>query len=483
MAKQKKQQIKVPKAASAELTWRCSCGQEPAYTAKASHIDVTKDDGKLIGKMFSLAFVATEDGKPNNSRPVTFAFNGGPGSASVAIDFGGIGPKRVQTNGFGHIRSDSPLEDNPHSILACTDIVFLDALATGWSQVAEGVEDKDVFGIDADADCFARAICAWLQDNGRWSSPIYLFGESYGTVRNAVLMRLLGERAVKLTGVVMLSSIFDWAQVQPGSNDSYIGLLPTFAAAAQHFGKVGEGVDPDEWFDKAIDYAEDVLAPALLKGDRLSPRKERRIAEQMSAIIGLSADHIQKRHLRVDLTDFRQHLLEDEGKVCGRFDMRFVGDGPSYMQMPNAWIAWEDASDDAVGSAWVSSFRSFCSDVLGYDGPARYIDINIDKAYKAWRWTHVMPGTEEEATAPNVALDIAVALRRDPNLKLAIIGGRYDAATPLWNAMHDISGQFLSPELKKRVKWYRYGCGHMAYVDETTNAAMGKDMRDFYAMR
>lgn len=483
MAKKKPAEPKVPKAACADLTWQDGKGEELAYRACASHVDVRADDDKLLGKMFNMAFVALENGKPNPARPVTFAFNGGPGCASVPIDFGGIGPKRVRTNGLDHIAAGAPLEDNPHSLIAVSDVVFLDALGTGWSEVAQGVEDKQVYGIDADADCFARAICQWLQDNGRWASPVYLFGESYGTVRNAALMRLLGERSVKLTGVVMLSAIFDWAQVQPGAESAYVGLMPTFAATAQHFGRAGVGVDVDEWFDQAMDFAEDVLAPALLKGDRLAPEDERDVAERLSAFIGIPVEHIVRKHLRVDLTDFRATLLADEGKACGRLDTRFVSDAPSYVQTSSLWLAAEDAADDAVDAAWTSAFRAFCSDVLGYEAPARYLGSNYVKIGPVWVWRHAMPGTEEEADAPNMALDIAVALRRDPTLKLAILGGRYDAATTWWNVVHDMAGQFLSAELKQRIVWHRYGCGHMAYVDGETNERMGADMRDFYAMR
>ncbi|MBQ6395940.1 MAG: peptidase S10, partial [Atopobiaceae bacterium] len=454
-----------------------------AYRATASHVDVVNDEGKTLGKMFSLAFVALKDGKPDPSRPVTFAYNGGPGSASVAIDFGGIGPKRVRTPGFDHIPASAPIEDNPHSILAYTDLVFLDARGTGWSKIAEGVEPEKTFGADADADCFARAITSWLQDNGRWSSPLYLFGESYGTTRNAVLMRLLGERSVKLTGVVMFSSIFDWGFTMPGASENYAGLFPTYAAAAQHFGRAGAGVDPDEWFDKAMAFTDDVLLPALMKGDMLPEQDEKRIAEEASRIIGIPADHLVRKHLRIDLADFRGKLLEDEGRMCGRFDMRFVSDGPAYMQIPSLWVAWEDPSGDAVTAAWANAFRTFCSDTLGYKGPARYMDSNYETVMKSWKMEHEMPGTFEKALAPNFALDIAVALRRDPTIKLAIVGCRYDAATPWWNVRHDMSGQFLSPELKERVTWLRYGSGHMAYTDEVALTALASDMAVFYAKK
>lgn len=185
----------IPAAASARLTWTGSDGATIDYVSTAAHVEVRDDNGVLIGRMFSLAFTAVDaEGNADRTRPITFAYNGGPGCASVPIDFGGIGPKRVATDGTNHVRADAPVEDNPETLLRDSDIVFLDALGTGWSVLADDADPKKVFCTDGDADAFARAICAWLTENGRWSSPLYIFGESYGTVRNSVLMRLLGER-------------------------------------------------------------------------------------------------------------------------------------------------------------------------------------------------------------------------------------------------------------------------------------------------
>lgn len=473
----------VPEAASARFSW--TDGERRLdYEARAAHLDVRDDAGALLGRMFSLSYVALDaEGHANPSRPVTFAYNGGPGSSSVPINFGGIGPRRVATDGVRHVRADAPVEDNPHTLLADSDLVFLDALGTGWSVLAEDADPKKLFCTDGDADAFARAICAWLTENGRWSSPLYLFGESYGTVRNAVLMRLLGERGVQLTGVVMLSAVFNIAGlIDPGDDLYYLGMLPVYAATAQFFGKAGAGVDEDEWFERAMAFAEDELAPALLRGDRLGDARERAAAEAMANLIGLPAEHILARHLRIDLLDFRTHLLAGEGRVCGRLDTRFSSDAPSPMQGYDTWVAGEDAADDAVEGAWVRAFRRFCADDLGYRGPARYLSNNYDKVNASWDWSHEEPGLGRVPT-PNVALDVAVALRRNPTMKLALIGGRYDAATTWWNVIHDMSGQFLSPELRARVSWHLYGCGHMSYVDVPTLEAMGRDLHEFYGRR
>lgn len=473
----------VPAPAAARLTW--TDGEKTLeYEARAAHLEVRDDNGVLLGKMFSLSYVVVdEEGRPDPARPVTFAYNGGPGSSSVPINFGGIGPRRVTTDGVSHVRADSPVVDNPHTLLPDSDVVFLDALGTGWSVLADDADPKKLFSTDGDADAFARAICAWLTEQGRWSSPLYLYGESYGTVRNSVLMRLLGERGVQLTGVVMLSAVFNIAGlICPGEDSYYLGMLPVYAATAQFFGKAGAGVDADEWFDRAMAFTEDELAPALLRGDRLGEERERAVAEGMSNLIGLPAEHILAHHLRIDLLDFRTHLLAREGRVCGRLDTRFASDAPSPMQSYDMWVAGEDAADDALEGAWARAFRRFCADELGYEGPARYLSNNYDKVNASWNWSHEEPGLGE-VPAPNVALDIAVALRRNPTCKLAIIGGRYDAATTWWNVVRDMSCQFLSPALKERVSWYRYGCGHMAYVDEPTLAAMGRDMHEFYQKR
>ena len=282
--------LKVPEKATATLVWQGPDGAEPAsitYRAEAGHVDVRDDTGKLLCKMFYVSYAALgADGSADPDRPVTVLFNGGPGSASVPIDFGGFGPLRVQTDGMNHVRADAPTRDNPHTLLKNSDLVFFDAPGTGYSPVAAGVDPKAIFGADGDADAFCRAITAWLEENGRWSSPLYLLGESYGTVRNAVLMRLLGERGVKLTGVTMLSAIWDWVETLPGEDLYYLGMLPTMAAAAQYFGKAGEGVDVDAWFDRAMAFSTEVYGPALLFGDRLGARREAELAEQISELIG-----------------------------------------------------------------------------------------------------------------------------------------------------------------------------------------------------
>ncbi|WP_297034155.1 S10 family serine carboxypeptidase-like protein [uncultured Enorma sp.] len=341
--------IPAPESTSRDFVWE-GAGERIEYTATAGYIDVRSDTGSLIGKMFSVAYVAKveEDAEPSDAsasdirisqRPVTFCYNGGPGSSSVPINLGGIGPVRVKTDGTNHLSLPATLEDNPYTVLRQSDLVFLDALGTGYSAIAEGVDPKTVWGIDGDADAFCRAIIGWLDANHRWGSPVYLFGESYGTIRNAVLMRLLGEKCVPVRGVVMLSALFDWVQVLPGEDLYFLGMLPTFAAAARYFGRAGTKVDEAKWFDDAMEFTEAVYAPALLRGDRLPAREKTAVAKKMSRLIGLPADLIERYNLRIDLDTFRRSLLADEGRVIGRLDMRFASAAPLPLQASTEFFA------------------------------------------------------------------------------------------------------------------------------------------------
>ncbi len=476
--------IDLPKAASANLVWRGShetSGEMISYQAQASHVDVRSDTGALIGNMFSMSYLALdENGKTQSTRPVTFAFNGGPGCASVPINFGGLGPRRVVSNGVKHLGTPIEVEDNPYTLLRSTDLVFLDALGTGWSTVAEGADTSSIFGVDGDADAFCRAITTWLEEHNRWLSPVYLFGESYGTTRNAVLMRLLGEKDIKVAGVTMLSAIFDFAQVEEGSDLYHLGMLPTMAATAHFFGKAGAQETIESWFDKALAWTDKTLAPALLQGDRLDVNEEERIAQEMSHFIGLPEAHIRACHLRITLDDFRRNLLYEQGRVVGRLDMRYSSDAPVAVQSSSSWFASQDPADDAVEASWTSAFRDFCHNTLGYSFKTPYMSMNYDRVGVNWKWEHTTPGKDGSSMSANVAYDISVAMRRNPCMKVCILGGRYDAATTYWNVLHDISCQFLSPELKEKLEWHLYNCGHMAYTDAPTLAQLSKDMEAFY---
>lgn len=469
-----------PKPAHADLTWQGPEGPI-AYEATVEHIAICADDGTPMAKVFCRSYVAKGEGADGwfePTRPVTFCYNGGPGCASVPLDFGGIGPVRARPNGTRHLTTPASLQHNPACLLPLTDLVFIDAPSTGWSFAEPDYKAKRLYGVDGDGDAFCRTIQNWLTLHKRWNAPVFLFGESYGTVRDAVLARLLGEAGVGLRGVVQLSTIYDWASTLTGSDSYYLGMTPTYAAVAQWLGKVGAGMEPNHWFEKACAFVNERLCPAFVMGDRLDGAKEAELAQAMSEFVGLSPSYLAEQHLRVELEDFRRELLKDEGKVLGRLDLRFVGDALPSSQGSTEFIAGEDAADDALEAVWTGAFRALM-DHMGYENTAPYLSTNW-KVNEGWNWTHQVPGALGPDPAPNVAFDMAMAMRRNPTMRVCYLGGRYDAATPYWNLIRDLSAQFLPKELKERQEFHLYGAGHMIYVDEEAMAAMTADLKDFY---
>lgn len=520
--------LSVPNTASAHLTWSAN-GHQIDYTASAGHVSVINQKGELQGKMFYMSYLAhTKDGEQLDStqRPVSFCFNGGPGSASVPINFGGIGPKRVETNGVAPIAHAAELVDNPHTLLQDSDLVFLDALGTGWSRVYDpavapqqstctihslsnteanannsaaqsgvqsGVQSAtqpavltpstkpEVFGVKEDAEVFCHAIAQWLEENNRWSSPVYLVGESYGTVRNSVLMRLLGEASIQLTGVVMISALFDWTQTLPGNILYYVGLFPTFAATAHYFKRAGHGTDAHVWFEEASDFAKTRLTSALMQGDNVSSSELHQLSEEVAHYIGLPVDLVERHHARIDLALFRKQLLADTQQTIGRLDTRFSEDDVLDLQSSSIYFAIEDPSYSAVDAQWGRAFRNFVCDVLGYRPTSHYHMSVWSEVGANWNWRYQSSGLEGAVGAPNVAIDIATTLRRNPELKMLILGGRFDAATPWLNVKQTLSQLFMSNTQKRRIDYALYDAGHMMYIDEPTLVAMGNDLHDFYS--
>ena len=469
----------IPEASSRDYTWKGKGKQTLKYTATAEYLPIYSDDGELIGHMFGLSYVTDQQDKTD--RPVTFCWNGGPGGNSVMVNVGGLGPRHVPIKTLENLPQPTQPEDNPYSILPDTDLVYLDAMGTGYSKIAKSYDSKKVWGVYGDADAFMRGIARWLTVHERWNAPLYLYGESYGTMRNAVLMRLLGERGIGVTGVIEQSTILDYAYTLSGNDLYYMGMLPVYAATANHFGKAGKGVDQFEWFDKACDFVDEKYGAALIKSDRITEREEKSIAREMSRLIGLPANVIQQKHLRIELDTFRKMLLADEGLFTGRYDMRFTE--PAYMdvQGDNEFFAGEDPSGDAIMTPDQSSFMKLVHET-GFKGdPLNTLlsfDVNMD-----WNWTHQAPGTMGSPSCPNTAYDMGTALRRNPKCRVLFFGGIHDAATPFWNVKHAISKMFLPDCLKERIEYHVHENGHMAYEDLPTLEKMAPELHAFYEKR
>lgn len=473
-----KPEVKVPEKASKEFTWTDG-KQTLSYEACAEALPVHEDDGTLIGHMFMLSYVTDQQDKTD--RPVTFCWNGGPGGSSAMVNVGGMGPRRVPISKQEQLPCPTQPQDNPWSLLPTTDLVYIDAFGTGYSKVAPGYDPKKVWGVDGDADAFMRGIAAWLTEHDRWNTPLYLYGESYGTMRNSVLMRVLGEHGIALTGVIEQSTILDYAPTLSGNDLYYMGMVPVYAATANYFGKAGKDVDQFEWFDKAWKFVDEKYGAALIKSDTITPAEEKAIADELSELIGLPSDFIQQKHLRIELDTFRKNIVADRGLFTGRYDTRFTEAAYMDVQGDNEFFAGEDPSGDAImtpdQSAWMMLVKE-----TGYQGSPNNTLLSM-KVNEEWNWTHQAPGTMGSPVCPNTAYDMGTALRRNPKCRVLFFGGIHDAATPYWNVKHSMSKMFLPDYLKERIEYHVHENGHMAYEDQPTLEKMAPELAAFYDKR
>jgi carboxypeptidase C (cathepsin A) len=424
----------------------------------------------------------TSDAAP---RPVTFAFNGGPGSASLWLNIGGFGPRRAPTKTPGHT-PPAPYEfgDNAYTLLPATDLVFLDAPGTGFSRISPDARPEEAWGVDQDVDIFARAITRYLTTTGSWQAPRYLFGESYGTARAAALVHQLQNQGLDFNGVILLSAILNFATTQPGLDQGYINLLPSYAAAAHYHGKApGGGRQPslDAFLADARRFAAGRYAQALQLGDTLPADKAEEVAVLLAQYTGLDPALLRKRRLRVEMEDFRKLLLADEGKVVGRFDARFTAESSHTIGSGSVDPATNDAATAGVNGAHLAGFHHHLARDLGYRSSLHYRPLHNVAIEGAWDWRHKAPGIDAPLAVPNVSLDLAAAMRRNPALRVRVMGGFYDLATPFAGAEFDVSHLHLGPALRPKVTFSWYRSGHMTFVDEQAIAEMSKDLRDFYA--
>ena len=450
-------------------------GREIAYKATAGTLTLRNDDGKPMASMFYVAY--TVEGERGHRRPVTFLYNGGPGSSSLWMHMGSVGPMRVKTSAPDNTpAAPYTLVPNEYSLLDKTDLVFLDAMGTGYSRTLEGTEEKYFWGVDKDLDAFTRGIIRYVTINGRWNSPKYLFGESYGTTRSAGLARSLQEKGIDLNGVILLSSILNYGRRNPGLDQDSINYIPSYAAAAWYHDKIAnKPADLPPFLAEVREWARGPYAAALAKGFNISPEEEDRIARQMSAYTGLSVEFIKECNLRVDLSRFRKELLRKEGRTIGRYDARFEGIDPDEAgDSPES-----DPSDTAITSAFVSTINAYIHGELGFHTDLEYRP-GFDKIGQSWDWHHAVPGRRRPMNDPDVALDLAQAMRENPHLKVFSLNGYYDMATPFFGTEYDIAHMQLAPSLRGNVKFAYYYSGHMVYLNVDALRQLKADVARFY---
>jgi carboxypeptidase C (cathepsin A) len=452
-------------------------GQALSYTATAGETYLLDDDGDPKASIFTFAYV--KDGVTDTAtRPVTFLWNGGPGSSSVWLHMGSMGPRRVAVPSDARDPGPPPysVEDNPEALLDVTDLVFVDPVGTGFSHALGKHEDKESWGLNADADSIVAFLETWLTKNRRWASPKYLAGESFGTTRAAAVAVRLEDRAgISLNGIVLISQALDYTGSTPEHDNliAYVTYLPTMAAAAWYHGKVKDRpASLEEFLQQARQFAVDEYAPALFKGSRLDPAARARIRERLAHFTGLSEDYVERSDLRILAGRFRKELLRSEGKTIGRADARYVGDDvDDVAEEPDG-----DPSSYEIDGAFVASLNSYLAAGLGIEMDRPYKTSGGRKLYSAWDWRPLPPDRPWEPSYVDVARDLSRALRRNSGLRVLVAAGYYDFATPFFDAEYTFARHGILPD---RVSWAYFEAGHMMYVHRPSLDALLARMRNF----
>ena len=447
-------------------------GRPIAYDATAGTLTIRDDDGKPTASVFYVAY--TTGGA---RRPVTFFYNGGPGSPTMWLHLGSFGPVRVKT-ASPDVTAPPPFDigPNPDSLIDKTDMVFIDAIGAGLSRPVGDAKGKDFWGVDQDADAFARAIIRYITVNSRWNSPKVIFGESYGTLRSGALAWQLQDRGVQLNGVVLLSSILNYGVRDAGFDTIYLTYLPSYAATAWYHNRVANRpADLATYLTEVRAWTRGPYATALAKGQDIPAAEEDQIARQMSAYTGLSVPFLKENNLRVDLSRFRKELLRDQRRTVGRLDSRFLGiDADAGGESPE-----DDPASTAITGAYMAATNAWIRDDLGYQTDMVYRP-SAGPAIQVWDWHHTPPGSRRPANTPDTALDLAATMRVNPHLKVYSLNGYYDMATPFAGTEYDLSHMMLEPELRGNVRYAYYPSGHMVYLHDPSLKQMKADLAKFY---
>ena len=420
--------------------------------------------------------------KEDPHRPVTFLFNGGPGSSTVWLHMGAFGPKRVVTADDTHSpAAPYRLIDNEYSLLDVSDLVFVDAPGTGFGHLRGADKEKAFYGVDEDAHAFANFIVEFLSRHNRWNSAKYLFGESYGTTRSAALANILqNEKALDLNGIILLSQILnfddsvDQPQFNPGVDLPYALALPTYAATAWYHHKLPNQPRELEPLLKDVEaFALTDYLQALAAGSTLTAERKTDIAARLHAFTGLSADYIERANLRINGGEFEKTLLGSD-VTTGRLDTRFAG--PTIDPMSKE--ADYDPQSAAISSAYVSAFNDYVRTTLKF-GDRRIYKQGLDLE-KLWSMQHQPPGSPSKVAGPvNVMPDLAVAMKQNPHLKIQLNGGYYDLATPFFAAVYELHQLPIQNSLQANIEMHFYTSGHMVYAHEPDLKALHANVATF----
>ena len=433
-------------------------GKTLKYTATAGRLPIKRGDGKIEAEMFFVAY--TLDGQEASKRPLTFAFNGGPGSASIWLHMGALGPRRVVLNPEGFLLpAPYHLEDNPYTLIDKSDVVLVDAIGTGFSRAETAEVMKKFWGIKGDIDAFSEFIRMYISRYERWNSPLFLLGESYGTTRSAgIAGKLAEEDGISFNGITLLSTVLNFQSLaDTKTNDQpYIFLIPTFTGIAGYHHKLPPDLQQDvnKAREQAEQWAANDYAQALAKGDALSPEERQKIIEQMSRFTGLTKEVIDEANLRIDVAKFTHYLLIDQMLRVGRYDGRYTGPDPDgLLDTP-----FYDPTNANILPPFTSVFNNYVRTELGYKTDMPYYVFARNAGVQKWEWGSSIEGFPDTATA------LRHAIVRNPYLKVLVMEGYYDLATPYYAVNYTMDHLELMPKFRSQISYASYSSGHMVYL-------------------
>jgi carboxypeptidase C (cathepsin A) len=467
-------------------------GKRIRYTATAGTIVLKNEAGKATASMFYIAY--TKDGvRDPATRPVTFAYNGGPGFASALVDVGGFGPRRIDWPAPGQIPAEQPpyrLVPNADTILKSTDLVFIDAVGTGYSRILGAGKPAMFYDIRGDARSFTQFIERYVQKYGRFESPKFLLGESYGTTRSAVLAKDLVAKGVYLDGVILCSTVLDFPTLNftPGNDLPYELYLPSYAAVAWYHHRLDpQPPDVGALVQQVERFAGGAYAQALFEGSALPPQQKAQIAARLASYTGLPAALWERADLRVPLSVFQRRLLGN-GETTGRFDARFTT--PELQQLePEGGNTAAGAATTAIWGALSASFDDYLQNGLDYHSKRLYVQTSAS-AFKAWHWLRYQPplsqldqgvGNMAILRQRNVAPALARAMSNDPGMQLMLNNGWFDMATPFFATDYTIAHMGLPAALHGNIHEYYYPVGHMLYLNPAVLPKLARNIDAFIA--
>lgn len=448
-------------------------GKRLTYTVDAGETYIRNGEGEPTAAIFSFDYVVDKE----QNRPVTFIWNGGPGSSSTWLHMGGYGPKRIVVPSDAEHPGVAPytLKDAPETILDVTDMVFIDPVGTGFSRAIGKGKKEDFWGLTEDANSMAAFIAEWLTANNRWNSPVILMGESFGTTRAAAVAKvLLDDYVINVNGIVFVSQALDYQGSTPYVDDniiSYITYVPTMAATAWYHGKVDNSGDFEAFIQASRDFAAQELLPALFQGNLLSDAKRAELVAKLQRFTGLSKEYIERVDLRINAFRFAKELRRDEGIAVGLLDSRYTQD-----ERDDVAARPEGDAARVISPAYKAALMHYMASDLGIDWQRKYLNPSDPELSGKWRWSPLPEGRSWEPHYVNTAPDLADVLRNNPMLKVMVGSGYYDLVTPFFDAEYTLNRHGIAGE---DIIYHYYHGGHMMYVHEPARQALLKDTRAF----